>query len=591
MTKYYFIALLVLICSAHVRAQIPERAYFKFNTETGGQVTNESPVGTRVSASGTLTGLSLVSGGQFGSALGGGAGAASTGFKFHTGWSNNLSGAWTMSMWFSGISNTLTNNYLFGDPGNSFRAFTGSGLVSNAGNLLLRGTGLTDVLVTGCFNASGSPVVIHFVYDPALANIKAYVNGALSLTVTQSASMAFTGGTGFTLGGYGSNNCLPTGGKIDEFRLYNRALSATEIANTWNVDLGGCAAPSGMAAANVTNNSASISWNPIPATQGYEYVLSQSATPPAGSGTPHPTNLLPLSGLMNGTTYYLHVRNRCSATATSLWSTIAFTTIGCTKPANLLVSNVTDTGASIVWSIMSGASSYDYALDFSKQNPTTGIVNTTLHYKDFSDLIPNSKYYLHVRSRCFGTDSSAWRLDSFVTQMACYPPNVQINQLGTNSPYAYWDPVPTAVGYEYVWDNYAQGPSFGTSTPNTNAAVSLPDDGKPYYLHVRSKCNSMFTFSTWSNTKLRDGVTGVAGLSSNISVVIYPNPATDLLHIDGAALGTRYQVMDLTGRVHLTGNLTALQETIGIGRLPATVYMLKLTGEEGQVHTFKFTKQ
>jgi hypothetical protein len=575
-------------------AQIPERAYFKFNTVTGTQVANESPVGTRVSANGTLTGLSLVTGGQFGSALGGGAGAASTGFNFHSGWSNNLSGAWTMSIWFSGINNTLANNYLFGDPGNSFRAFTGSGLVSGAGNILFRGTGMTDVKINGCFDAAGNPVVLTFVYDPALANIKAYVNGVLNTTVAQSASMAFTGGTGFTLGGYGSNNCLPSGGKIDEFRLYNRALTASEITNTWNIDLApGCAAPANLAAANITNNSANISWNSIPSTQGYEYVLNQSATPPAptASGTAHATNLLPLSGLLNGTTYYVHVRNRCSSTVTSAWSTIAFTTIGCTKPANLLISNVTDTGASVVWSIMSGATSYDYALDFSNQNPVTGIISTTSHFADFTDLIPNSKYYLHVRSRCFGTDSSAWRLDSFVTQMACYPPNVQVNLLGTNKPYAYWDPVPTAIGYEYVWDNYLQGPSFGASTTQTNASVTLPDDGKPYYLHVRSKCNSMFTFSGWSTTKLRDGVTSVAGLSANTNITTYPNPAAGVLHIDGAAPGTEYSVTDLIGRVQLKGKTGALQETINVASLPAAVYMLKLSTEQGQVHTFKFTKQ
>jgi hypothetical protein len=49
-----------------------------------------------------------------------------------------------------------------------------------------------------------------------------------------------TGGTGFfTVGGYNgsASGGLPVGSFMDEFRFYNRALDAAEVAATWNISI------------------------------------------------------------------------------------------------------------------------------------------------------------------------------------------------------------------------------------------------------------------------------------------------------------------------------------------------------------------
>lgn len=212
---------------------VPELMYFRFDTP-GPTVTNEAAPATRVSASGSLVASTIGSTGQFGTAL---QGNGSTSNLFDAGWATNLSGAWTMSMWFSGVTNSLSSNYLFGASGTTtFRAMTGSGLVSGAGNLLIRGTGVTDIPVNGIFDATGTPVVVTIVYDPAIPGTRVYVNGVFTNTVTQTATMTITG-TNFIIGNYNASTSLPTGGKMDEFRLYNRALTATEITSTWNQPL------------------------------------------------------------------------------------------------------------------------------------------------------------------------------------------------------------------------------------------------------------------------------------------------------------------------------------------------------------------
>lgn len=207
---------------------VPELIYYKFNAPGATQVNSAS---SPVSPSGTVQATASVGGtGQFGSALLGAGG-------INANWPLNLSGAWTMSMWFSGVTNTLSSNYLFGGSGGStFRAMTGSGLVSGAGNLMIRGTNLTDILINNIFDAAGTPVVVHIVYDPTIPGCRVYVNGTLNGTVAQPANLTLTG-TNFTIGAYDVNAGLPGSAKMDEFRLYNRALTASEIGITWDHEL------------------------------------------------------------------------------------------------------------------------------------------------------------------------------------------------------------------------------------------------------------------------------------------------------------------------------------------------------------------
>lgn len=213
---------------------LPELMYYKFNTP-GATTANtaNTPVGINPSP---VMGLTIGGAGQFGAALIGNGGTNTTN-NVNTGWPLNLgTGPWTIGMWLNNFPATAsTTQYFFGSGGGvTFRCFTGGVAGDNA--LLLRGTGLTDVPVTAIGSA---PVFIHFVHEVSPANvIKVYKNGVLTNTVTQS-SVNITG-TDFWVGAYsGTTTAFPSGCLMDEFRMYNRALDANEIASTWNVELGG----------------------------------------------------------------------------------------------------------------------------------------------------------------------------------------------------------------------------------------------------------------------------------------------------------------------------------------------------------------
>lgn len=228
LSGYLFIVLFAFL-SLNAEAQnVPELIYYKFDG-TGTSVTNSAstPVGNNpATISGTLTQGGT---GQFGGGLQG-TGASSSTDVINSGWNTSLTGSWTISLYLNNIPSSSTLFYYFGDAGaSSFRCFTNG--VAGANNLMLRGP-LTDVIIVGGATV-GVANVCHFVYDATVPEIRGYYNGVLAVTVPQ-AAISLTG-TGFQVGGYATNSGLS--GTMDEFRLYDRALTATEISSTWNQSL------------------------------------------------------------------------------------------------------------------------------------------------------------------------------------------------------------------------------------------------------------------------------------------------------------------------------------------------------------------
>lgn len=207
---------------------VPELIYYRFeDNPTTTSITNfaSNPVGTNpatISASN-----SLVASGQFDSCITG-TGVSNSGVA--TGWLTDLgSGSWTISMWLNNIPNNTTLYYLFGEATGSFRCFMGG--VAGAGSLILRGTGITDVPITGI---APGPKTVHIVYDSASSKISIYKDGVFSNSVNQTPLNLATG-AGFKVGAYSSSAGL--NGLMDEFRVYRRALDSTEIFATWNIEL------------------------------------------------------------------------------------------------------------------------------------------------------------------------------------------------------------------------------------------------------------------------------------------------------------------------------------------------------------------
>ncbi len=200
----------------------PELLYYNFN-KPGTEVENLAinPVGNNPAFI-TGSGLTIGSEGMSGLALEGN-GANSANNIINTGWNTKLDGSFTISFWSSNITPGASLYYIWGDPGaNSLRCFTNSS--AGTGNWLVRGGGLPDLSIQG--GGGLDPNVVHIIYDSDHGSYSAYVDSVMvnSIPVPQGHSIT---GTGFTIGGYASTTGLS--GLLDEFKIYDRALSYEEI--------------------------------------------------------------------------------------------------------------------------------------------------------------------------------------------------------------------------------------------------------------------------------------------------------------------------------------------------------------------------
>lgn len=234
MKKRLFIQLvscsLILLASAiGATAQIPpptpEILYYRFDG-TGTTVPNLALTPPPGTATANILGSITQGGtGQCSTALVG-SGVSSTTDYLNTNWAPNLgNSSWSISFWTSNITPSSTLFYIFGDAGTaSFRCFTNG--VAGANNWILRGAGMTDVLVSG--GATVAPHMTTFVYDNSVNQTRGYLDGVLVTTINQGA-VNLTGTGPLKVMGYSANVGAPAGGLLDEYRLYNRAITAAEV--------------------------------------------------------------------------------------------------------------------------------------------------------------------------------------------------------------------------------------------------------------------------------------------------------------------------------------------------------------------------
>jgi GEVED domain/Secretion system C-terminal sorting domain len=343
------------------------------------------------------------------------------------------------------------------------------------------------------------------------------------------------------------------------------------------------------AIATVTNStpgskSVTVNWSAVTGSAGYEYKVSTSSAAPSGSGTPTSSTTALITGLLPATNYCVFVRNKCDATAYSQWKSTCFTTSNCSAPA-VSFANITENSALAFWSTNPIATQYEYIYGTDAATPGTGINGTTTTSNSFSmpGLLPETAYYVHIRTKCTGNEISTWETFQFSTTPACKAPDVTIIDFGPLDKQATWQPVHTAVAYEYAVTTSEMPPSLGTTHYSDDVSFSIGNDNKPYYFHIRSKCISIFNTSDWATTTLREPpATSIRDINEGdgLQFTVYPNPVSNVLtaKLDGVEEYTgTVSVMDVTGKTVYTNDMKTPVATIDMSGFTAGNYIIRYT--------------
>lgn len=221
-----------------IRNNVPELFYYKFNNYISGNTPNYANLGMG-SSYGTVVGHTIGSVGQFDSALIGNGGTGSDSKLTDSSAFYLPSSGWTISFWVSNISlgtNPSNPVYLFGEASSNFRCYYGGsgGIGTNDTAIMLRLSGTNDIRIPV---VKGTIYQFHIVWDASASAIKVYRWGNLILTIPQT-SYCVIGNGPFIVGGHSTlASSLSAGMKLDELRIYNRALSLYEVQSTYNVPL------------------------------------------------------------------------------------------------------------------------------------------------------------------------------------------------------------------------------------------------------------------------------------------------------------------------------------------------------------------
>jgi hypothetical protein len=469
------------------------------------------------------------------------------------------------------------------------------------------GTGPQYIHVMKC----NDPLPIAFTAQSSNFNTLIYINGATNNVIQTVNIPVNTGDVIGILGTNGTGNSYATGGfstNINGFpviltrfgyqgnintgpapQYWGEALNATsQISRVEMYYTVGppCPIVTGLNATSILSTSATVGWNAVAGSIGYDYIVDQNANYSTGTLTTITGTSAPVTGLLPGNTYYLHVRNKCSGGGISQWSDYMFTTLPpCNDPTGFHTTNLQSTSTTINWDPLASALSWDYVIDQNRADPTssTGATNVTSPTDNVTGLTENTWYYVHIRANCTGEQSN-WSLDSFLTSVPCRAPEVKISNINVDEAVAYWEAVNTAVRYEYAITTSATPPANGTMYDFLSIHTSALRDGKDYYIHVRSHCLSfgVSSVSPWATASFKTFPTSVGTAKGDaFGVQAYPNPAGKLISIEVSSVTGNVQasITNLAGEVVRQVNITSRKTEVDISSLPAGVYMLKYADE------------
>lgn len=85
--------------------------------------------------------------------------------------------------------------------------------------------------------------------------------------------------------------------------------------------------------------------------------------------------------------------------------------------------------------------------------------------------------------------------------------------------------------------------------------------------------------------------TGINDITAFAATRVYPNPATTLLTVENAGVGTKLEVYDVVGKLMQRTKLERAKEQIDISHLSPGMYLLRFTTRDGQQGNVKFVKE
>jgi Metallo-peptidase family M12B Reprolysin-like/Secretion system C-terminal sorting domain/Bacterial pre-peptidase C-terminal domain/Fibronectin type III domain len=396
-----------------------------------------------------------------------------------------------------------------------------------------------------------------------------------------------------------------------------------------------CGDATGLNATAITNTGATVNWTAIASAVSYtvDYKLP-SATVWTNAATATTATSVTIIGLTQGTTYDYRVLVTCAAGSGNFVQAQFTTTapVTCNAPTGLSSSAITATGATVSWTAVSGAVSYD--VDYKLNTATVwtnSITATTATSIAITGLTAGNLYDYRVRSNCASLSSAYTQAQFTTTAVSTCPGQLDVSTNGTATGAAtipfntdingtisasgdvdYYKFVITTGGtatitlstlpadfdLKLIRSNGTSQLAISQNGGTTNETISRTYTAGTYYIQVYGY-NGANSATNCYTLRLQLGTAARQEDNSNLisrvqKFSVFPNPTANTVNInvEGINENATAQIFDVHGKMVVNSKVINGNNKLEVATLKTGIYFVKVTDAKGVVmYTDKLIKE
>ncbi|MGE5106479.1 MAG: fibronectin type III domain-containing protein [Sphingobacteriales bacterium] len=384
--------------------------------------------------------------------------------------------------------------------------------------------------------------------------------------------------------------------------------SAYSTSQSFTTLVDPCNTPTNVTASSITDVSASIMWTAVSGALSYDLQYKTSASTTWTTVATITTASYNLTGLSSSTPYDYQVKTNCSTNTSVYSANQSFSTLAspCGTPGNPNAGGITTSSATITWTGVSNATSYDLQYKPASSTTWTTISGIAATSYTLTGLAANTQHNYKVDAKCNAILSSATSTLSFTTlaTTCAAPTNVKATGINNSNATISWDAISDAQNYYIKYKKQRDKTWITTATFATNTyLITGLASRTSYYVQVWVNCTSgaayytQISFKT-GTFKASNKTTGsinelIDQNIASINLVLAPNPASNYIDViipDDNIQNTKLMVIDLYGRVLKVTSAFSSKTRIDITGLAVGIYQVKIISN-GNVETKSFMKQ
>jgi hypothetical protein len=328
-----------------------------------------------------------------------------------------------------------------------------------------------------------------------------------------------------------------------------------------------CGIPTGLTSSGITNTTATVSWTAVPGAASYTLQWKPSSSSTWATVNGIATTSSNLTTLLAGTSYDFQVQTICAAGSSAYSDPTSFTTVvPCGMPAGLSSSGITNTTATVSWTAVQGAVTYNLQWKPSSSSTWATVNGITTTSSDLATLLAGTSYDFQVQTICAAGSSAYSDPTSFTTVASCgIPTGLTSSGITNTTATVSWTAVPGAASYTLQWkpsSSSTWATVNGIATTSSNLTTLLA--GTSYDFQVQTICaagSSAYSDPTSFTTVAPCGIpaglssSGITNTTATVSWTAVPGAASYTLQWKPSSSSTWATV---NGIATTSSNLTTL---------------------------------